>query len=142
MYISFSSDFTGAFTAVVSVQKVFLFQKTSFSPSKLTDHAFPTLTKLKLGEEGKESRLGLTWEVCLWVGRLALPEEGKSILSYLVQNFLVTRNYVQCSKPSEVVPLKPPCDSPGAKDSTTTGINRTSSPGSVGITFTQPGWGS
>lgn len=100
------------------------------------------LTRLKPGEEGKESRLGLTWEVCLWVGTLALPQEGKSILSHLVQNLLVTRNYVQCSKPSEVVPLKPPYDSLGAKDSTTTGINRTSSPGSVGITFTQPGWGS
>lgn len=35
----------------------------------------------------------------------------------MAQNFLVTRSYVQCSKPSEVVPLKPPCDSPGAKGS-------------------------
>lgn len=60
MCIFFSRDFTGAFTVVVLVQKVFLFQKTSFSPEKLTDDAFPMLTKLKLGEEGKESRLGLT----------------------------------------------------------------------------------
>lgn len=83
-----------------------------------------------------------TWEVGLWMGRLALPYEGKGILSHLVQNFLVTRSYAQCSKHSEVVPLKPPCESPGAKGSRTTGINRTSSPGSVRIRFTQPGWGS
>lgn len=43
---------------------MFLFQKTSFSPEKLTDHAFPTLRKLKLGEEGKESRLGFTHGRC------------------------------------------------------------------------------
>lgn len=55
MCISSSSDFTGPFTGVVSVQKVSLFQKTSFSPEKLPDHALPMLTKLKLGEEGKES---------------------------------------------------------------------------------------
>lgn len=57
MCISFSSDFTGAFIVVVSVQKMFLFQKTSFSPEKLTDHAFLMLQKLKLGEESEESRL-------------------------------------------------------------------------------------
>lgn len=65
MCIYFSSDFTGPFTVVVPVQKVFLFQKTS-SPEKLTDHAFSMLTKLKLAEEGEESRLGLTHGmVCL-----------------------------------------------------------------------------